>query len=137
MRAARLLPRLPLDGLVAMTARYPRTHRRIVCRVASSRRRALVLLLALVSPTQAQDAGNQMTVVAALRAPASAESVAAMRAGLKSPDARVRGARRTGNRALIAPLILRNQLVEGWREVLSGASLDPVAKRTRDGRRRR
>ncbi|MBX7183617.1 MAG: hypothetical protein K1Y01_00590 [Vicinamibacteria bacterium] len=39
----------------------------------------------------------------------------------------VRGARRTGNLALIAPLILRDQLVEGWREVLSGASLEPVA----------
>ena len=60
--------------------------------MASSHRRALVLLLALVSPTQAQDAGNQMTVVAALRAPASPESVAAIRAGLKSPDARVRAA---------------------------------------------
>ncbi len=37
-----------------------------------------------------------MTVVAALRAPASAESVAAIRAGLKSPDARVRAAAQAG-----------------------------------------
>ena len=192
--------------------------------MAFSRLIVVVLLVASVSPARSQDAPNQLMVVAALRAPASAESVAAIRAGLKSPDARVRaaagrvagvsdpsryvgdlssalaaegdgeaareeawalaigdpvgflgpilkaaeregirdgvlealgaakgakmpevwaalpkslvaegapalvrGARRTGNLALIAPLILRDQLVEGWSEVLSGASLDQVA----------
>jgi hypothetical protein len=60
--------------------------------MAFSRPIVVVLLMAPVSPTRAQDAGNQMTVVAALRAPASAESAAAIRAGLRSPDARVRAA---------------------------------------------
>ena len=61
-------------------------------RMAFSRPIVVVLLLTSVSPTRAQDAGNQMAVVAALRTPASAESVVAIRAGLRSPDARVRAA---------------------------------------------
>lgn len=60
--------------------------------MAFSRPIVVVLLLTSVSPTRAQDAGNQMAVVAALRTPASAESVVAIRAGLRSPDARVRAA---------------------------------------------
>ncbi len=61
-------------------------------RMTFSRPLVVVLLLASVSPTRAQDAGSQTTVVAALRAPASAESAAAIRLGLRSADARVRAA---------------------------------------------
>jgi hypothetical protein len=184
-----------------------------------------LLLLASATPTQAPDGGNRMSVVAALRATSSPESLVAIRAGLKSSDTRVRaaaariasvsdpsrfiadlssalatetdaeaareeawalaigdptgflepilkaaerdgirdvvlealgaakgarmseiwpalpksliatgapalvrGARRTGNLAVIAPLVLRDHMVEGWREALSGhTSLDQIA----------
>lgn len=182
-----------------------------------------VLLLAFASPVRSQTTETAMAVVAALRAPSSAESAAAIRLGLKDADARVRaaagrvasvsdpsrftgeltaalssetaedaareeawalaiadpgsalgpilraadrdaireavlealgaalgsrmpelwpvipksllalaspalvrGTRRTGNVARIAPLVLRDELIEGWRELLAHPSLDPV-----------
>ena len=40
----------------------------------------------------------------------------------------VRGTRRTGNIALLAPLLLRDQLASGWRELLSRRSPEPIAR---------
>ncbi len=55
-------------------------------RMAFCRPSVVGLLLSSASPIHAQDAGNQMTVVAALRTSASAESGGGDSGGAQSPD---------------------------------------------------